>query len=299
MKQPRHNLQADQSGAALLLTLLMLSLLIVLVGQFSYTVLIDRKVAINYMHDAQVSLDIFAGVGAAAVQISQAGLQGEQGEAAAQAEMQLESEDTQVSTLVEEEDAKFNVNILLEPPDGISQDEAQAALERLLKSVDEPEGTLPEGLAGNIAQYLHDKGSPALTLKELVNVQGVTEELLYGQAQSGLEGEFVGLSKYLTVWSDGLIDYNTADDKVLLSLVEGLNQNMLQMVLQFMEEPPQNLPPHIKAQVSRMQRFTKPDGSTFSAIVHSQSGNYAKKCMAVLRRGQGGASVILWDELEP
>lgn len=299
MKDSKLNLEGQESGAALLLTLLMLSLLVVLVGQFSYTVVLDRKVALNYRSDAQVSLDIFAGVEAAAAQIAQGNLQGSQGTSSAQAALQLDSGESQISTSIEEEDAKFNVNILLEPPDGVSQEEAQAALERLLKSADEPEGTLPEGLAEGIGQYLRDKGSPALTLKELANVQGLTEELIHGQTGDELGEGFPGLSKYLTVWSDGLINYNTADEKVLLSLVEGLNQNMLQMILQNMGKPAQNVPPYVKAQVNRLQRFVKPDGSTFSAVVESQSGSYAKRCMAVLRRGEAGVSLALWDELEP
>jgi hypothetical protein len=298
MKKPLHNRKRDECGAALLMTLLMLSLLVVLVGQFSYTVVLDRKVAINYINDAQVSLDIIAGVKAAAAQIAQGeppGVQGGTGES----ELQIGSGDTQISTVVEEEDAKFNVNILLEPPEGVSQDEVQAVFERMLDSIDEPEGTLPEGLASGIAQYLFEKDAPALTLNELINVEGMTKELLSGQADSELDESFPGLSKYLTVWSDGLIDYSTADDKVLLSLSNGLNANMLQAVLQALESPQKNLPPQVKAQVNRIQRFVKQGGSTYSAVVESQSGNYGKRCMAVLRRGETGVSVILWDELEP
>jgi hypothetical protein len=254
------------------------------------------------MHDAQVSLDILAGVQAAAQLVGQGGLPETQGAPVSQTELQLDSEDSSVSVLVKEEDAKFNVNILLEPPEGISQDETEAALERLLKAVDEPEGTLPAGLADSVAQYLLDKGSPALTLKELTNVAGLTEELLYGgQEDAGdeLDAGFEGLSKYLTVWSDGLINANTADEKVLLSLAEGLNQNTLQMALQSIGKPPQNLPPQMRRLVIEVNRFLKTDGSTYSALAESQSGNYAKRCMAVLRRAGDGVSVILWDELEP
>lgn len=302
MNQRERNHRKREQGAALLLTLLMLSLLVVLVGQFSYTVVLDRKVALNYISDAQVSLDILAGVEAAAGQIAQANHQPGQETPSAQTELQLGSDDSRILVSIEEEDAKFNVNILLEPPDGVSPDDAQAALERLLKSVDEPEGTLPAGLGDSIAQYLLDKGSPALTLRELTAIEGVTDELLYGgpeTAEPGLDDGFEGLSKYLTVWSDGLIDYNSADEKVLLSLVEGLNEQMLQMVLQVIGNPSGKLPPNIQGIVNRMAGFVKPDGSTFSAVVQSQSGNYAKRCMAVLRRGEGGVSLLLWDELEP
>ena len=294
-----HNSGKEERGAALLLTLLMLSLLVVLVGQFSYTVILDRKVAINYLHDAQVSLDIAAGVEAAAAQIAQGPIQDPQGTPAPQTELQLQPGDSQISVLLEEEDAKFNVNILLEPPDGVSQDEAQAALERLLDAIDQPEGSLPEGLATGIAQYLHDKDLPALTLKELTNVPGLTEEMLYGTGGTELESGFEGLSPYLTVWSDGLIDHDAADQKVLLSLVEGLNENSLQTLLQAVDNPPKNLPPQVRRQVDRLSRFVKSGGSTFSAVVESKSGSYAKKCMAVLRRGENGVSAILWDELEP
>lgn len=294
-----YNQNKQEDGAALLLTLLMLSLLVVLVGQFSYTVVLDRKVALNYVRDAQVSLHIIAGVEAAAAQISAGLPQANQAEQEGVTELQLGSEESQVTAAIEEEDAKFNVNILLEPPDGVSPDEAQAALERLLKSIDEPEGTLPEGFAGSIAQYLNDKDSPALTLNELASVSGITEELLYGQSDDETEEGFAGLSKYLTVWSDGLIDYTAADDKVLLCLSVGLNSNSLDAVLQAVENPNAKLPPQLKAQAKRIQRFIKQGSFTYSAVVESQSENYSKKCMVVLRRGENGVSVLLWDEMEP
>ncbi len=299
MYRRKHSHETGERGAALLMTLLMLSLLVVLVGQFSYTVVLDRKVAVNYLRDAQVSLDILAGVEAAAAQITRESSRGPQENPPAAGSMVIDSEESQVSLELEEEDAKFNVNILLEPPEGVSPDEAQQALARLLKSIDEPEGTLPSGLAEGIAQYLHDKGSPALTLRELSNVEGLTEEMLYSQPDPELGEGFAGLSHYLTVFSDGLINYHTADEKVLLSLAPWLNPNMLEMLVAALENPPENLPPNIQAMLDNISRFLKPGSSTYSALVRSQSGNYAKKCMAVLRRTEDGVSVILWDELEP
>jgi hypothetical protein len=298
----KSNTDFQERGAALLLTLLMLSLLVVLVGQFSYTVALDRKVAINYVHDAQVSLDIAAGVNMAAAQFVQPGNGGPQGGESNATEMELELGESLVLISSEEENAKFNVNIILNPPEGVSQSEAEAALERLLKVIDEPEGTLPAGLAANISQYLRDKGSPALTLKELVNVPGMTEELLYSHGESqeaGLDGGFGGLSRYITVWSDGLINYNTAGEEILLSLVEGMNGQLLDAVLQALGNPSQKVPRHIEMIADRFDRFVKPDSSTFSVTVQSQSGNYTRKCMAVLHLGETGISVLLWDELEP
>ena len=78
-----------------------------------------------------------------------------------------------------------------------------------------------------------------------------------------------------------------------------LNQNMLDAVLQAVGNPNAKLPPQLMALAKRIQRFVKQGGSTYSALVESQSGNYSKKCMTVLRRSDNGVSVLLWDELEP
>lgn len=292
----------DSRGAALLLTLLTLSLLVVLIGQFSYTVVLDRKVALNYISDAQVSFGVQACVGAAADRIRSGELLDAQGAPTGSAEVELGYADVQIALSIESEDAKFNVNNLLSPPEGVSQDEAALVLERLLKAIDEPEGTLPAGLANGIAQYVSDKGSSVLTLVELTAVEGVTQELLYGnqeEVSSGeLDGVFEGLSKYITVWSDGLIDYERADTRVLLSLEDGLNEKTLEVILEAANGQ-QKLPPNLQELAKRLQRFVKSGSSAFSAASYSQSGNYAKRCMAVLRSADGQVSVILWDELEP
>ncbi len=291
-----------EEGAALLMTLLMLALLIVIVGQFSYSVAVDYRVAKNYMLDAQLALNIQTGIATAAAQIAQenAGAKQGQGEQEAAPGIQLVIGDSEVSVAIEEEDAKFNVNILLTPPDGVSQEEAREALARLLKSIEESGAAIPAGLADGIAQYILDKGSPVLTLRELLNAQGVTEEVLYGGGEDELqEASFNGLSAFLTVWSDGLIDYENAEDVVLLSLMDGLNEKMLDNVISALENPSGNVPQNIKMLASRLGRFVKQGGDTYSAVVQSQSEHYARKCMAVLRRGQDGVSLILWDEMEP
>ena len=294
-----HRRFVDERGVALLLTLLMLSLLVVLVGQFSYSVVLDRKVATNHLRDAQGSLDVFAGACAAARQISSTDAGGKQG--AAGSELQINSAGSQISVRLEKEDAKLNVNALLEPPEGVSPERAQQVLDRLFRSLAETGEAVPEGLAASIAQYLRDRGGPALTLLELENVEGVTRELLYGGAQDAAEPgvEASGLSRYLTVWSDGRIDYNCADEKVLASLVPGLNPQMLDALLKALENPSGNYPPDIRRAAEDVGAFVKPDSSTYSALVVSRSEEYEKKCLVVLARGENGVSAIRWDELEP
>ena len=248
-----------------------------------------------------VTLNIQAGIQTAAAQILQgnpvgAQVQGDQENAS---DTQLIIGDSEVLVSLEEEDAKFNVNILATPPQGVSQDEAREALTRLLKSIVESGGAIPGGLADGIAQYVLDKGSPVLTLRELLNAEGVTVEVLYGDAEDELSEGFEGLSAYLTVWSDGLLNYNTADDIILLSLVEGLDGRTLDNVIAAIENPSGKLPQNIKAIASRFGRFVKSEGSTYSAVVESRSEHYARKCMAVLKKGENGTSLLLWDEMTP
>jgi hypothetical protein len=283
------------------MTLLMLSLLIVIVGQFSYSVAIDYRVAKNYVLDAQLTFDIYAGIQTAGAQISHGNPGSGQGEGSqgASAGTQVAIGDSEVSVAVQEEDAKFNVNILLAPPDGVSQEEARQVFSRLLKSIEESGSGIPGGLADSIAQYVADKGSPVLTLRELLNVSGVTEEVLYGGGGDELSESSEGLSKYLTVWSDGLIDFQNADDKVLLSLAENLDARVLDHVISALENPSNQMPENIKMLALRIGRFVKSGGATYSAVVQSQGEHYSRKCMAVLRRAEDGVSLILWDELEP
>jgi len=292
----------EECGAALLLTLLVLSLLIVLVGQFSYSVVLDRKVAMNYVHDAQVSLDIFAGVKAAAGQLSQEGIAGSEGDDVAVKELLLGIGESEITAFIQQEDSKLNLNSLLNPPQGVSENEMQQVVERMLKAINTGEIAIPDGLAADISQYLNDKGVPALTLLELTQIQGITEKLLFGSNignNSDFEDAFPGLSKYFTVWSDGLIDYRNADEKLLLSLDAQLNPGILDVVLKTMENPGKGGQSKLQNLANRLDRFVKSDSSFFSAVVQSKSGSYARRCMTVFQMKEGTATIILWDELEP
>ena len=79
------------------------------------------------------------------------------------------------------------------------------------------------------------KNAPLDFIEGLLLVKGITKELFSGTK------EYPGISNYLTTYGDGKININTADPLVLLSLSDQIDQEMVEDIIAYRENEKNNL----------------------------------------------------------
>jgi type II secretory pathway component PulK len=144
------------------------------------------------------------------------------------------------------------------------------------------------------------KDGPLASLEELFLVKGMTEEILYGTAEKK------GLIHYLTIYSDGPININTAGAEVLQSLSEGIEEDMAQAIVDYLREEPYkregglSLCDHIKHLVmevaicEELQGQSGVKSSIFSVRVEGQVRGIKKRIVTVLNRGGKEITPVFW-----
>ena len=195
-------------GIALILALLVLTLLVVVVGQLAYTTRNDLQVARNAADEQGALFACWGGL-----EFGQALLRDDVQRNAhdgladrwARLKKPLDIGGTKVELVVEDEERKLNL-LLLKSPNEAHVTWAEETLKRLVKLAREPdqtEGAMPpEQLAEHIIEWLKEgkvpgvssdeqafkeeggtDAIPPLTLAEFLAVEGVTPSVLYGPAK--------------------------------------------------------------------------------------------------------------------
>ena len=238
-----------------------------------------------------------------------------------------DSGDTKVSFTITDESARFNLN-RLGAREEEDRERAKEQLERLLDSLEDIEDA--GDVAEEIIAYAEERvaaleeaeeeegGEPAspatdagedeeedddteeeaemrkvfLATEELLSLESVTAELFYGQPAG--EGEEdrgkPGLKDYLTVWSSGRVNVNTAPVEVLLCLSSQMDMRASQVVDRQEDQPfesdkdakaflsvPIKGDPKLAEEVGTSSRY-------FSVTVEATRGNITKRVRAVLKR---------------
>ncbi|MCU0722665.1 MAG: general secretion pathway protein GspK [Planctomycetes bacterium] len=276
-----------ERGAVLLLLLMVLAVLIVVVGQFAHTAALDWRIAWNHQREAQLRLDARAGVEAALQYAAER--PPAQEDAAA---LSIDREEGGVVVRVEDESGKFNVNALLAPPKGVSPEQAEAALRRLLASADDPAGTLPQGLADAVVAKVKGAGAPLPTLDALRGAEGMTAEILWGESGDG------GLSRVLTAYGDGRVRPGAGDDRVILALAPGLDADALDEIVGLLLNPGGKPSPRTAPLVQALAPWVRGDSEHYLASVRVQREESEKRVRAVLALGPDSARVVRFDEVQ-
>lgn len=258
--------QNSQTGVALLLTLLVLTLMIVIVLQISYSTKITLKVAKNRRDNLQVYYAALGARNQAKVILSLDQKETETDsllESWATDSLDIrESGDVEIKVQIVDEERKFNINLLQakETKTDPEQDKEKKRQERMLRVltdiIDEfreefktdIDGAQAEAMAKAIAEYIQskptkeeDKGIPKpstkegrlLTLDEILLIPGFDEQNLFDLWE---EDEVApGLSRFLTTWSNGTININTASLTVLRALFEKEDKNFADNIFEFRE----------------------------------------------------------------
>ncbi len=214
-------LSGDQSGMALVVTLLALVLITALVVEFSYGVYTSTNALYNWRDSQRLSLMARSGVNVSARFLSDL-LDTYSYSSPGSLELPVENpfEDFEgiIIVRIEDQTAKFNVNSLVRD-NGSFNENAYRSLKQLLETL-----SLPEEIADNIADWIDQDSearisgsensapnSPLLSTDEILLIRGIRRE------------DYDTLLPYITVYGDrntALININGAEIPVLMSILD-------------------------------------------------------------------------------
>lgn len=232
MKTP----SSSRKGVVLIMTFLVLTLLVVLMFQFSYSTKMDERIAKNYQMDQQNFFSIRSGFNLA------------------RALLEVDGKSTKVDTLKEtwakkeklagltingasldmelvDAERFININLLAKKKwQGVILEQ----LKRLMKALG-----LREDLALAIQDYidedkegkyeLNSKNAPLDDLKELANIKELDSKTLYGD--STYQPPRPGLVQFFTLLSAGPININTAPKEVLMALHKDIDAEKADLII--------------------------------------------------------------------
>jgi general secretion pathway protein K len=248
-------MQRGQRGVALVLTLLILTLLVVTGLEFNRAIRVEASLAGNYRDLTQASYIAQSGV-----EIARALIQDDdpaydslderwaQFAVFAYLSHRLFTDGSFTGQIVDES-SKFNPNGLIDPYGNVDP-KKKNQLERLLELLghdpevmdaildwlDPDDQRRPMGAEREYYLALKrpypPKNGPLDSLGEMLLIKGIDSSIFFGT------DEREGLRNYLTVYSEGKININTASVPVLLSLSPKVDQTMAQAVLDSRREKP-------------------------------------------------------------
>lgn len=270
-----------RSGIVLLQVLMVVTILFVLIGQFSYSVSLDRMLAENEVKDLQARLDLQS-----AAEVFRAAMA--QGGAESPIEVELSSGTATVRW--ESEAGKFNVNRLRAEQ---GTDDAER-LERLFRLLEE-NGTVSElSLAGRITDLVLTSDRPLLTMDELERIEGVDETTLHG-----VEGR-KGLASYLTVYSDGTVNIGEAPVEIIASYDDRLvNENLRRMLKQKLEDPDARVPDWIEQLARSLRDSRTTRGEAYRADIVLRGEFEERSTEVAIRLENGAFRFVLYNERGP
>jgi type II secretory pathway component PulK len=210
---------ADERGVALILCLLVLSILIILITQFGFSVKVDEKISRNSKDDVKA---IFAARGALAYvravlreDRKKSKVDSLREDWAGEALQAVRIGDTDVTLKVEDCERRLDLNLLGDPA---TRPFARNTIAHLCEKlgIDEP---APAEIADRIADYVDPdtdgdyeagaKNAPLDAPEELFAIKEIPEDVLVGRPAQGEQPERKGLLQFFTVWGAKKININT------------------------------------------------------------------------------------------
>jgi general secretion pathway protein K len=250
-------------GIALIMTLLLLIILAVLVGQFSYSTKIDYYTAQNQCDEVQNHYALLSAVNQAIAYLQLDAMQEKESQEHYDAltdvwnkPQQFTVGTTQVAYTINDESSKFNITNLLQEPKPDETDDQKKPLtpaqqfERLIDLLQENQKIIKaRTIRESLVDWLKNKNgktelegpflnkAPILSCKELLLAKDMTKTILYGQklGDSGNLPVFSGLIDYVTVWSDCKININTASHVMLQSLSDKIDAEQADKIVTYRE----------------------------------------------------------------
>jgi general secretion pathway protein K len=300
-------LRKSQRGVALILTLLITAILVTLIVETNYSTQVDLRIAGNLRNDLQASYLAKSGVNIA-ISYLKYDLQNTETdnltEDWAKSYPPFPIGEGYVKVFVEDENAKINLNEAvmedgkIDPKiyDALSilfqrTEVDMGILNSLIDWIDPDDEPQPEGAEdyyyGSLDPPYECKNGPLDTLSELLMIKGVTDEV-YGK-----------ISRYLTIYSNGRININTASKEVLVCLDEEIDEAIAEGIIQYREEKPFDTKAELKEVVEddvygRIQSIIDVKSNAFSVASTGQVERVEKVVRAVIDREGNQISYRYW-----
>ena len=302
-------LRKNEAGIALILTLLITAILVILIVEINYSTQVDVRIAANFKNDIQASYLAKSGVNIAVSYLK----------------YDYEEEETHIDDLtedwaksyppfpigngsvkvvIEDENRKINVNKVVKE-DGQDDEKIigalsilferaevdNAILNSLIDWIDPDDETRSDGAEdyyyGSLDPPYTCKNGPLDTLSELLMIKGITDEV------------YAKISKYLTIYSDGTININTASKEVLVGLDDEIDEGIAEEIIQYREEEPFENKEELKEVVEeelygRIESIIDVKSNSFGVVATGQVERVVKVVRVVIDRGENQLSYLYW-----
>jgi len=306
--------------------MLVVSILFVLIGQLSYSVSLDRALAENHLRDTQARFDLRSATeiflaaieregegpelddgeipddrwdsgnaddlamdeGAEALEEEgyEEGDEGEGSSGSGSIEVELPSGKARIRWT--SESGKFNINSLRAEDPTIPLEQ----FERLFQVLEEHGSVTELGLANQIADFVTAVERPLLGIRELKQIESITDEVLDGGGGSE------GLTKYLTVYSDGQVNVGDAPVEVIAALDESLNnEKTLALLIRKIKEPRYRVPDYVSRLAERLESSVTTDSRAYLATITLSGNHITRKIEVAARKEEEGFRLLLFNEL--
>lgn len=306
----------DRKGAALLLTLLVIATLTAMTLTFSDETGVELDLA-GFERDQQRAHEMArSGVNLALALLSQDrnlemdSLRESWARFGAEPFPDALPEDLAFSGSIEDESGKFNINALLNKKGEIDKTR-EAQLRRLFKALgleEERVDPILDWLDSDNTPRMHGAESdyylarqpgyrcangPFLTLGQLFLVKGMNEIRHFGDQRRLLD--------YLTIYSDGKININTAPKEVLECLSDGMDSTTAEDVIQYRQdndftavEDLTKVPGMDGALISDIEPWCTVKSTAFSITSQGKCRGAVDRIQAVVKREDKTMRVIYW-----
>ncbi|MBI5360297.1 MAG: general secretion pathway protein GspK [Planctomycetes bacterium] len=204
----------------------------------------------------------------------------------------------------------------LRKQDGTIDPTAETQFKRLMKTLGHTEETAND-LMENIADYLDEntqgeyetdaRNDKFIMPEELLFLEKATEDIIYGKTED--DKTTPGLLQYITTWSSGQININTASSEVLQCLSDKMTPEIANAIISYRQETGENGKPKSFKNIQDLRLVTEVAGEVFadisnyvtttstyfSAIITCQNSKLAKGSRTVLQRTPKGTKQVFFD----
>jgi len=306
----------DNKGIALVITLLVLTLLIVVILEFSQGMRVEARAAANFRDDIKAYYLARSGVTFAIAMLEDDDKTDQNydslNELWAQKIPPIPLGDGFVSVEITDEDSRINVNKMSTGFGTVNGETMRLFMVRFLKQFELEEDIadsiadwtdtddserIPVGAESNYYQSLEDpyeaKNKPFDSIQELRLIKGLENET------------YNKLQKFLAVNSDGWINMNTAGKEVIMSLSENLSGEIADEIIAFRGENPFPTKQDFKNNISmsedvynEISKFVDVKSNYFSIISRGEVNQSRKIIRAIVKRQNNKASIIEYWRVE-
>jgi general secretion pathway protein K len=309
----------NRRGFALVLTLLVLTILVIVVAQLSLVTKVDLNLSRNFGNDVQNFYALQAAVAQARLLLKDDFEKGRPFDSLNESwasEHSMECGGARLTFRIEDEERRLNIARLVKP-DGTVDPLVRARFERLVEIV----GATPPDMVERIADYM-DKDStgdfesgarngPLVLIEELLLIPGIDEVTLFGGKRSEEDDASPGILKFITIWSSGQVNINTAPAEVLQCLSDMMTPDVASSIVAYRQARGDDEKPHdfssvdqlgdvpgVAAElVGEMKPFATVNGTYFTVRASASHGSVERGARVALVRNGPKASMVLWQEM--